>query len=162
MHLSPPITTADVRLVFLGVTSRKAMGPDRVPGHALRSYADLLPVVFTDIFNLALLQAKVPSCFKKTTIIPDTYIRLLVIDYSSAFNTIICSRPISKFGDLGCILSPLLYSLYTYDCVAKFQMNVIYKFADNTTVQTKELNIDFRKKGEEHEPIYINGAEFER
>eukprot|EP00061_Rhincodon_typus_P014133 g40971.t1 len=43
-------------------------------------------------------------------------------------------------------------------------MNTVYKFVDNTNVvgcKTKELIIDFRKKGGEHPPIYINGAEFQ-
>eukprot|EP00061_Rhincodon_typus_P008430 g31026.t1 len=85
--------------------------------------------------------------------------------------------------------------LYTYDCVGKFETNVIYKFADNTTVvgrisnndesryrreiqglvtwcnennlslkggKTKELIIDFRKKGGEYNPIYVYGTEVER
>ncbi len=34
----------------------------------------------------------------------------------------------------GCVLSPLLYSLYTHDCVATHSSNVIIKFADDTTV----------------------------
>ncbi len=34
----------------------------------------------------------------------------------------------------GCVLSPLLYSLYTYDCTATHSYNVIVKFADDTTV----------------------------
>jgi hypothetical protein len=34
----------------------------------------------------------------------------------------------------GCVLSPLLYSLFTHDCVAKHDSNTIIKFADNTTV----------------------------
>jgi hypothetical protein len=34
----------------------------------------------------------------------------------------------------GCVLSPLLYSLFTHDCVAKDDFNIIIKFADNTTV----------------------------
>ena len=33
-----------------------------------------------------------------------------------------------------CILSPLLYSLYTHDCVATFDSNTIIKFADDTAV----------------------------
>eukprot|EP00061_Rhincodon_typus_P012313 g37960.t1 len=147
------------------------MGPDSIPNQALRSCVDQLAEVFTDIINLSLLQAKVPTCLKKTTIIPvpkkthavclndyrpvaltsiimkcfgrlvvvhinsslplcldppqfayqhnrsiedvislalhsclenldinDTYVRLLLIDYSSAFNTIIPSRLISKLG----------------------------------------------------------------
>ncbi|KAI3358374.1 hypothetical protein L3Q82_014809 [Scortum barcoo] len=34
----------------------------------------------------------------------------------------------------GCVFSPLLYSLYTYDCAAKQSSNVIFKFADDTTI----------------------------
>ncbi len=34
----------------------------------------------------------------------------------------------------GCVLSPLLYSLYTHDCTATHSSNVIVKFDDNTKV----------------------------
>ena len=34
----------------------------------------------------------------------------------------------------GCVLSPLLYSLFTHDCVAMLAANSIIKFADDTTV----------------------------
>lgn len=34
----------------------------------------------------------------------------------------------------GCILSPLLYSLYTHDFVVSHSSNSIIKFADDTTV----------------------------
>ena len=34
----------------------------------------------------------------------------------------------------GCVLSPLLYSLFTHDCVAAHDFNTIIKFADDTTV----------------------------
>lgn len=99
--------------------------------------------------------------------------RLLFIDYSSAFNTIVPHRLITKLVDLGlspslcswihsfltgrpqvvraggltsrpltlnigapqgCVLSPLLYSLYTHDCSAAHQSNAIVKFADDTVV----------------------------
>ena len=115
-----------------------------------------------------------------------SYARLLFVDYSSAFNTIIPDRLVSKLSELGvsssicqwiknfltdrpqrvkmgnhtspslnlstgspqgCVLSPLLYSLYTYDCeptkpyrpVSKPSTptpsgNYIIKFADDTTV----------------------------
>jgi hypothetical protein len=33
-----------------------------------------------------------------------------------------------------CVLSPLLYSLFTHDCVATHDSNTIIKFADDTTV----------------------------
>ena len=29
-----------------------------------------------------------------------------------------------------CVLSPLLYSLFTHDCVARYDSNIIIKFAD--------------------------------
>ena len=32
------------------------------------------------------------------------------------------------------MLSPLLYSLFTHDCVAAYDSNIIIKFADHTTV----------------------------
>lgn len=34
----------------------------------------------------------------------------------------------------GCVLSPLLLTLMTYDCMPKFPTNHIVKFADNTTI----------------------------
>eukprot|EP00061_Rhincodon_typus_P009545 g33131.t1 len=118
------VTAADIRSTFLRVNPRKAMGPDGIPSHALRSSVDQLVEIFINIFNISRLQAEVPTCFKKTTIIPvakktsdaislalhsslevpdnkDTYIRLMFIDYSSTFNIIIPSKFISKLRDLG-------------------------------------------------------------
>ena len=34
----------------------------------------------------------------------------------------------------GCVLSPLLYSLFTYDCMARNDNNTFIKFADDSTV----------------------------
>ncbi len=101
------------------------------------------------------------------------YVRLLFIDYSSAFNTIVPIKLASKLTDLGlnsslcnwiqdfltsrpqvvkvgqfisnsitlnvgapqgCVLSPLLYSLYTHDCVSSHSSTPIIKFADDTVV----------------------------
>ena len=55
-----------------------------------------------------------------------------------AFPTKVCSQP------------PTIL-LYTYDCVAKFPSNSIYKFADNTTAVVQISNIDeteFRNEGD--------------
>ncbi len=101
------------------------------------------------------------------------YVRLLFIDYSSAFNTIapiklalkltdlglnallcdwiqdfLTSRPqVVKVGQFtsnsitlnvgapqGCVLSPLLYFLYTHDCVSSHSSTSIVTFADDTVV----------------------------
>ncbi len=101
------------------------------------------------------------------------YVRLLFIDYSSAFNTIVPTKLAVKLSDLGlntslcdwiqdfltgrpqvvkvgqftsnsitlnvgapqgCVLSPLLYSLYTHDCVSSHSSTSIIKFADDTVV----------------------------
>eukprot|EP00061_Rhincodon_typus_P016070 g44089.t1 len=79
-----------------------------------------------------------------------TYIRLLLINYSSTFNTIIPFRLISKLRDLG--LGSALCSWILSDPPATVSEDS----------STKELIIDFRKKGGEHPPIYINGTEVER
>nr|XP_055074620.1 uncharacterized protein LOC129454148 [Misgurnus anguillicaudatus] len=96
----------------------------------------------------------------------DAYIRMLFIDFSSAFNTIIPQQLFSKLRLLGistptcnwildfliertqsvrigsrtsgsitlstgapqgCVLSPLLFTLLTHDCTAKFDTNLIIK-----------------------------------
>ena len=80
----------------------------------------------------------------------------------------------------GCVLSPLLYSLFTHDCTARHNSNTIITFSDNTTVvgliidndltvwckdnylsfnmiKTKEMIVDYRKKRTEHTPIHIDG-----
>ncbi|KAK1799569.1 hypothetical protein P4O66_000371 [Electrophorus voltai] len=48
----------------------EAAGPDNIPGHVLRECADQLADVLTDIFNISLSCAVVPTCFKTTTIVP--------------------------------------------------------------------------------------------
>ena len=102
-----------------------------------------------------------------------SYVRMLFIDFSSAFNTIMpdilipklinlglppstcswikdflvnrpqqvklgphlsSSRTLSTGSPQGCVLSPLLYSLYTSDCSPTHPENIFVKFADDTTV----------------------------
>ncbi len=225
------ISVVDVTRSFKRVNIRKAVGPNGIPGRVLRACAFQLAEVFTDIFNLSLSLSVVPSCFKKSTIVPipkknkitcmndwrpvaltpifsncferlirdhicsvlpasldplqfayrsnrstdyaiaftlhtalshlenkNTFVRMLFVDYSSAFNTIVPGTLVAKLQTLGlnrslcswildfltgriqvvrmgnntsfplvlntgapqgCVLSPLLYSLYTHDCTTR-------------------------------------------
>ncbi len=104
---------------------------------------------------------------------PGAYVRILFVDFSSAFNTIIPNRLLPKLTQLsvptsvcqwinsfltdrqrlvrlgkfssstrtistgaphGCVLSPLLFSLYTNDCTSKDPSVKLLKFADDTTL----------------------------
>ena len=240
------VQVQEVERMLKTINTRKASGPDGVPGKVLKACAAQLAPVFTEIFNLSLTQSTIPACMKSATIIPipkksaivshkdyrpialtpiitkclerlvqnhirsclppsldphqfayrenrstedaiaitlhtalshlehrESYVRMLFIDYSSAFNTIIPDILVSKLTDLGipprtctwikdfltdrpqtvklgphlsstrtlstgspqgCVLSPLLYTLYTTDCRPAHPSNTIVKFADDTTV----------------------------
>ncbi len=64
------LSVADVTRSFKRVNIRKAVGPDGIPGRVLKACAFQLAGVFTDIFNLSLSLSVVPSCFKKSIIVP--------------------------------------------------------------------------------------------
>ena len=63
------LSTADVSKTFKQVNIHKAAGPDGLPGRVLRACADQLAGVFTDIFNMSLIESVIPTCFKQTTIV---------------------------------------------------------------------------------------------
>ncbi len=240
------ICEEDVSKVFRRQKIRKAKGPDGVSPACLKACAVQLSSIFTLIFNRSLELCEVPSCFKRSTIIPvpkkpkitglndyrpvaltsvvmksferlvlahlkditgplldplqfayranrsvddavnmglhyilqhldkpGTYARILFVDFSSAFNTIIPDTLQNKLTQLsvptsicqwitsfltdrqqlvrlgkfssntctistgapqGCVLSPLLFSLYTNDCTSKDPSVKLLKFADDTTL----------------------------
>ena len=63
-------TAANVSKTFKRVNPRKAAGPDGILSCVLRACADQLAGVFMDILNQSLSQSAVPTCFKRTTIVP--------------------------------------------------------------------------------------------
>eukprot|EP00061_Rhincodon_typus_P006965 g28141.t1 len=144
IHTCSSVTASEVRSIFLGVNPMKATGPDSFPGRALRSCADQMPEVFTSIFSLSLLQAQVPICFKKTTIIP------------------IPKKPHAVCLNDYC---PVVLTSIIIKCFNKLVMahiNSNFPTCLDPLLKTKELIIDFRKKGREHALIYINGTQVER
>ncbi|XP_039614605.1 uncharacterized protein LOC120532567 [Polypterus senegalus] len=74
--ISPPnnqvllLTTANMRKPLCKVNPQKTAGPDNISGRVLRECEHHLVDVLTDIFNISLSHATVPTCFKTTIIIP--------------------------------------------------------------------------------------------
>eukprot|EP00061_Rhincodon_typus_P010827 g35405.t1 len=121
--------------------------PNGVPGHAFRTCVVQLSEIFTDIFNLSLLQSEIPICFKKTTIIlvPKKVHAMCLSDYCpvALISTIMkCFKRLV----MAHINSSLLVDLDSLQFLSD---------------KIKELIIDYRSKGG-HAPININGAEVER
>ncbi|KAK3508267.1 hypothetical protein QTP70_017786 [Hemibagrus guttatus] len=61
---------ADVKRTLRRVNPWKSAGPDNIPGRVLRECAEQLADVFSDIFNISLSSAVVPTCLKTKTIVP--------------------------------------------------------------------------------------------
>ncbi|KAI5619394.1 gastrula zinc finger protein XlCGF28.1-like [Silurus asotus] len=69
-HSPIKLSSTDVCNALSRKSAHKAAEPDNIPGRVLRACAEQLAGVFTDIFNLSLAQAAVPTCFKCTSIVP--------------------------------------------------------------------------------------------
>ncbi|KAK0155262.1 putative RNA-directed DNA polymerase from transposon BS [Merluccius polli] len=205
------LETADVRRTLRKVNARKAAGPDNIP-FAYRSTEDA--VSFTlylslehlkkNNTNMQMLFLDFSSAFN--TIIPQHLVSKLA---PLGLNTPLCNwlldfltdRPqsvrvgrntssvisLSTGSPQGCVLSPLLFTLMTHDCRARFSTNtslMVGLIRDNNELayreevkhlvdlcdtnnlilnvnKTKEIIVDFRKKQPSHTPLLINDAAVE-
>ncbi|KAK3525963.1 hypothetical protein QTP70_011684 [Hemibagrus guttatus] len=64
------LSMADVTRTLCRVNPWMSAGPDNIPDRVFREWAEQLADVFTDIFNISLSSAVVPTCLKTTTIVP--------------------------------------------------------------------------------------------
>ncbi|KAI3353887.1 hypothetical protein L3Q82_005089 [Scortum barcoo] len=184
-HCPPVISRADVCRTLKRINTRKAPGPDGIPGRALKVCADQLADVFADIFNMSLLQSVVPTCFKETIIVPvpkKTKI-LCLNDYRpvaltstimKCFERLVKSFITSSILDS---LDPLQFayrpnrstedaiSLTLHTALSHLDQRDTYLYR-NTIVPSKlvtKLIVDFRRRQrEEHAPLSINGTTVER
>lgn len=60
---------------------------------------------------------------------------------------------LNTYSPQGCVLSPLLYTLVTYDCSARYPGNHLVKFADDTSVVGLISNKDKAVHRQEEEEL---------
>ena len=123
-------STADAVATVLPTTASQAEG--------LGNYVRTLFVDFSLVFNTILLdilsQKLTDLGFPPLTC---DWLNSFLTDQPQTvrFGTLTSTTQTLSTGSLqGCVLSPFLYALYTYDCVPLHHSNIIVKFADDTTV----------------------------
>ncbi|KAI2650804.1 putative RNA-directed DNA polymerase from transposon BS [Labeo rohita] len=124
---------------------------------AYRANSSAFNTIIPDILQNKLSQLSVPTsiCQWITSFLTDRQQLVRLGKLTSG------TRTISTGAPQGCVLSPLLFSLYTNDCTSKDPSVKLLKFADDTTViglirdvtttwsstvKTVEMTIDFQRK----------------
>ncbi len=93
-------------------------------------FSSAFNTIIPDTFQNKLTQLSVPTsiCQWITSFLTDTQQVVRLGKFSSS------TRKISTGAPQGCVLSPLLFSLYTNDCTSKDLSVKLLKFADDTTL----------------------------
>ncbi|MCJ8741284.1 hypothetical protein PDJAM_G00068850 [Pangasius djambal] len=125
----------NVRKTLSRINPRKAAGPDNIPGHVLRDCAAQLTDVLTDIFNISLSQAVIPTCLKSTTIIPVPKKSTVscLNDYRPIALTPIMMKCFERCPTGLCAQPAALHTAHSR-LRCQVQLQHIIKFADDTTV----------------------------
>ncbi|KAI4889412.1 hypothetical protein NFI96_034099 [Prochilodus magdalenae] len=195
------VTPAEVRRTLRRINPRKSAGPDNIPRRVLRECAEQISELSRRFERLVMTHIKATidvtvdphqytyrrnrstddaiSSVVHTALThleqEDSYVRMLFVDFTSAFNTMIPQTLTDKLSSLGlrsalcnwvldfltnrpqsvrihnlyssttilstgspqgCVLSPLLFTLLTYDCSPIHPGCHIVKFADDTAVMS--------------------------
>ncbi|KAI4875417.1 hypothetical protein NFI96_032939, partial [Prochilodus magdalenae] len=123
------LSTLDVHRTLSRVNVRSTAGPDKtativpVPKHPTASAPnDFRPVALTPIIS---------KCFERLVLSHLKSCLPITLDpHQFAYH----SNSLNTGVPQGCVLSPILYSLFTHDCVPIYDSNSIIKYADDTTV----------------------------
>ncbi len=156
-HLPPPalqISKDDVCQVFRKNKIRKVPGPDGVSPACLKSCADQLAPIFTQIFNRSLELCDVPSCFKHSTIIPVPKIPKItgLNDYRPVALTYVVMKSFEKLvlaylKDItGPLLDPLQFAYRTnrsVDDTVNLGLHFILQHLDMPGTYVRILFVDF-------------------
>ncbi|KAK3526509.1 hypothetical protein QTP70_030658, partial [Hemibagrus guttatus] len=151
--LSPPlalwISEDDVRQIFLKQKRRKAPGPDGVTPACLKTCADQLAFIFSQIFNRSLELCEVLACFKRSTIIP--------IPKKPKITGLNDYRPLLKFADDTTVIGLVqdgdesAYRQEVEQLAAWCSLNNL----ELNTLKTVEMIVDFRRNTPALPPLTI-------
>ncbi|KAL0161696.1 hypothetical protein M9458_045421, partial [Cirrhinus mrigala] len=156
--LSPPpalqISEDEVRQVFRKNKRRKAPGPDGVTPACLKTCADQLAPILSQIFNRSLELCEVPSCFKRSTIIPIPKKPKIteLIDYRPVALTSVVMKSFEKLvlaylkNITGSLLDPLQFAYRanrSVDDAVNIGLHFILQYLDKTGNYVRILFVDF-------------------
>ncbi|XP_072900764.1 uncharacterized protein [Hemitrygon akajei] len=150
------VSEANVRLSLkrLRVNPCKAEAPDGVPGKPLKTFANQLAGILKNIINLSLLWTEVPTCIKKTTIIPvpkknnmsclnDYHLVALTLTVMKCFERLVMTRLNSCLSK---DLDPLQFAYRHHRSMAdaiSTALHIALDHLDNTNAYVRTLFIDY-------------------